>query len=70
LGIGVYQIHSSEKIFAAVAENEGDYLRKLGEEGKHNWQVKQTADSLRVCYQAMELVRWARLAGTIEEFGG
>jgi integron integrase len=36
-----------------------EYLHKLVAEGKQNWQVRQAAESLRVFYQQVELVKWA-----------
>jgi hypothetical protein len=48
-----------KKYFQVQAKDVKKYLLKLVAEGKQNWQVRQAAESLRVFYQQVELVKWA-----------
>jgi integron integrase len=60
--------------FQSLPDDVEGFLRHLGTEGKQNWQVKQAAESLRVFFQCVELVKWAtpwpeRLSAVVEDLG-
>jgi hypothetical protein len=56
---GFLRFARPKKYFQLQAEDVEEYLHKLVAEGKQNWQVRQAAESLRVFYQQVELVKWA-----------
>jgi site-specific recombinase XerD len=56
---GFLRFARPKKYFQVQAEDVEEYLHKLVAEGKQNWQVRQAAESLRVFYQQVELVKWA-----------
>ncbi|MFZ4597314.1 MAG: integron integrase [Terrimicrobiaceae bacterium] len=69
--LGFFSFIRPRKFDASSADDVRGFLEKLAREGKKEWQMRQAEEGLKVFFQEVEPLKWARdWASFLDELGG